>query len=135
MILYRLDTLHLTQEKEKSSVAQCSTGWLKKFLECIVLIRKGLWLLYLFHLFLQKHVTIWFRIWEKGTNVLMYLEIWGKYGNSGLQPDGWANSTHGKLYIFGKMTLFSFQKYIVSYGYYKSIHLAIIRSSPVFPVR
>ncbi len=26
MILYRLDTLQLTQEKEKSSVAQCSTG-------------------------------------------------------------------------------------------------------------
>ncbi len=26
MILYLLDTLQLTQEKEKSSVAQCSTG-------------------------------------------------------------------------------------------------------------
>ncbi len=26
MIRYRLDTLQLTQEKEKSSVAQCSTG-------------------------------------------------------------------------------------------------------------
>ncbi len=26
MITYRLDTLQLTQEKEKNSVAQCSTG-------------------------------------------------------------------------------------------------------------
>ncbi len=26
MILYQLDTLQLTQEKEKSQVAQCSTG-------------------------------------------------------------------------------------------------------------
>ncbi len=35
MILYQLDTMQLTQEKEKSSVAQCSTGWFKKkFLEC-----------------------------------------------------------------------------------------------------
>ncbi len=35
MIPYRLDTLQLTQEKEKSSVAQCSTLWFKKeFLEC-----------------------------------------------------------------------------------------------------
>ncbi len=35
MIPYRLDTLQLTQEKEKSSVAHCSTGWFKKhFLEC-----------------------------------------------------------------------------------------------------
>ncbi len=35
MIPYRLDTLQLTQDKEKSSVAQCSTGWLKKnFSEC-----------------------------------------------------------------------------------------------------
>ncbi len=34
-ILYRLDTLQLTQEKEKSSVAQCSAGWFKNnFLEC-----------------------------------------------------------------------------------------------------
>ena len=34
-ILYRLDTLQLTREEEKSSVAQCSTGWFKKnFLEC-----------------------------------------------------------------------------------------------------
>ncbi len=34
-IPYRLDTLQLTQEKVKSSVAQCSTGWFKKsFLEC-----------------------------------------------------------------------------------------------------
>ena len=35
MIPYRLDTVQLAQEKEKSSVAQCSTGLLKKkFLEC-----------------------------------------------------------------------------------------------------
>ncbi len=31
MIPYRLDTLQLTQEKEKSPVAQCSTGLLKFF--------------------------------------------------------------------------------------------------------
>ena len=38
MILYGLDTLQLTYEKEKSSVAQCSTGlFQKKFLECIQL--------------------------------------------------------------------------------------------------
>ncbi len=35
MIPCRLDTVQLTQEKEKSSVAQSSTGWFKKiFLEC-----------------------------------------------------------------------------------------------------
>ena len=38
MILYGLDTLQLTQEKEKCSVAQCSTGWFKNsFLECMYL--------------------------------------------------------------------------------------------------
>ncbi len=30
MILYQLDALQLKQEKEKSLVAQCSTGWLKE---------------------------------------------------------------------------------------------------------
>ena len=36
MTVYPLDTLQLTQEKEKSSVAQCSTGWFKNnFLECV----------------------------------------------------------------------------------------------------
>ncbi len=35
---YQLDTLQLTQEKEKSSMAQCSTGWFKiVFLECNVI--------------------------------------------------------------------------------------------------
>ncbi len=35
MIIHGLDTLQLTQEKEKSLVDQCSTGRLKKyFLEC-----------------------------------------------------------------------------------------------------
>ena len=39
MIIHWLDTLQLTQEKEKSSMAQCSTGWFEKyFLECIVWI-------------------------------------------------------------------------------------------------
>ncbi len=37
MIPYRLDTVQLTREKEKSLVAQCSTGSLKKkFLECVM---------------------------------------------------------------------------------------------------
>ncbi len=43
MIFYWLDTLQLKQEKKKSSVAQCSTGWFKKyFLECIRYITKGI---------------------------------------------------------------------------------------------
>ncbi len=33
LIIHWLDTLELTQEKEKSAVAQCSTGCLKKFLD------------------------------------------------------------------------------------------------------
>ena len=70
-----------------------------------------------------------------GKRVLTYWEIWGKYGNSRLQPDGWANSTHGKLYIFRKMMLSSFQKYMVFYAYHKPIHLPVIRIFPIFPVR
>ncbi len=38
MIPDRLDTVQLTQEKEKSSVAQCSTRWFKRnFLECVII--------------------------------------------------------------------------------------------------
>ncbi len=69
-----------------------------------------------------------------GKRVLTYWEILGKYGNSWLQSDGLANSTHGKLYIFGKMRLSSFRKYIVFYAYPKSIHIAVFRSSPFFQV-
>ena len=43
--------------------------------------------------------------------------------------------TYGKLYIFGKIRLSSFQKYIVFYAYHKSIHLAVSWSCPIFPVR
>ncbi len=53
-------------------------------------------------------------------------------------PDGWIDSTHGKMSWKdgkGKMRLSFFQKYIVFYAYYKSIHLAVIRSPPIFPVR
>ena len=64
----------------------------------------------------------------------MYWEFLRKYGNSLSKPNGWANSTHGKLHIFGKMRLSSFQKYIVFYAYYNSIHMGAIRSSPIFPV-
>ncbi len=43
LIPCRLETLQLTQEKEKSSVAQCSTGWFKKnFLECVIRMSKQL---------------------------------------------------------------------------------------------
>ncbi len=70
-----------------------------------------------------------------GKRVPTYWEIWGKKGNSLLRPDEWANSTHGKLYIFGKTGISSFQKRIVFYAYHKSIHLAVIKSSPIFPVR
>ncbi len=69
-----------------------------------------------------------------GKRVLTYWEILGKYGNSWLQSDGLANSTHGNLYIFGKMRLSSFRKYIVFYAYPKSIHIAVFRSSPFFQV-
>ncbi len=45
------------------------------------------------------------------------------------------HSTHGKLYIFGKVRPSSFQKYIVFHGYYEDIYLAVIKVSPIFPVR
>ena len=41
MIFHGLDTLQLTQEKGKSSVAQCPTGYFKNnFLECIYIREK-----------------------------------------------------------------------------------------------
>ncbi len=70
--------------------------------------------------------------WEKGTNVLGNLGE--KKGSSWLQPNGMGNRTHGKLYIFGKIMLSSFQKCRAFYAYHKPIHLAVIRSSSVFPV-
>ena len=48
---------------------------------------------------------IWFRIWEKGTNVLG---------------------------IFWKIRQFLNTAF---YAYHRSIHLAVIKSSPIFPVR
>ncbi len=52
MIPYQLDPLQLTQEKEKSSVAQCSTGWFKNnFLEWIMTnhlsVKEWLWQVYI----------------------------------------------------------------------------------------
>ena len=41
MIPYRLDTVQLTQEKEKSSVAQCFTGWFKKKILRVHIFRSG----------------------------------------------------------------------------------------------
>ncbi len=75
----------------------------------------------------KKLEHIWFRIWEKGTNVL------GNFGKIGvfLITARWMG--HRKLYIFGKKRLSAFQKYIVFYTYHKSIHLAVIRNSPIFP--
>ncbi len=44
------------------------------------------------------------------------------------------HSTQGKLYIFGKERLFSFQKYVVFLGYYGDIFLAVNMISPIFPI-
>ena len=40
----------------------------------------------------------------------------------------------GKLYIFGKKEISSFQKYIVVHGHYGDIYLALIIISPIFPI-
>ncbi len=58
------------------------------------------------HCYMEK----WFRICEKGTNVL------GKQGKSWLQPHERLHSTYGKLYIFVKLRSSPFQKYIVFYS-------------------
>ena len=58
MIPYRLDTLQLTQEKEKSSVPQCSTGWFKKnFWECLMIVEisQDEWM---FHSLMSKRMTV-----------------------------------------------------------------------------
>ncbi len=51
-----------------------------------------------------------------GKRVLTYCEILGKYGKLCLQPDKHLPSTHGKLYIFEKKKISSFQC-IVSHAY------------------
>ena len=55
--------------------------------------------------------------------VLMYWEKRGKLGKSCLLQEKYLHSTHGKLYIFGKKEISSFQKYIVFHEYYEDIYL------------
>ncbi len=58
----------------------------------------------------------------------MYWEIWGKKGKCSLQPHECVHSTHGKLYIFGKV------RSVVFHSYYEDINLAVIKVSPIFSV-
>ena len=60
----------------------------------------------------------------------MYWEIWGKYW---LQLYECLHSTHGKVYIFGKVGVFSFQKDIVCHTYYENIDQAVTIISPISP--
>ncbi len=54
-----------------------------------------------------------------------------------IRPYNWVTQdkcvkrTTGKLYIFGKKRSYSFEKYIVFYGYYGDIYLALIIISPI----
>ncbi len=70
-----------------------------------------------------------------GKRVLTYWEIWGKRGQPWLQPDECLYRCYGKLCIFGKGKISSFQKCIVFHRYYEDIHMAVPRISPIFPVR
>ncbi len=47
-------------------------------------------------------------------------------------PHNYPHITHGKLYIFGKVRSSSFQKYIDFHSYYKDIHLAVVKTFPIF---
>ena len=72
MIPYRLDTLQLTQEKVKSSVAQCSTGWFKNnFLE---------WMEYVLSMELSHISFVKYGISsvKYGTQMAVKYEIWVK---------------------------------------------------------
>ena len=68
-----------------------------------------------------------------GKRVLMY---WEKLGIYQSLPPKCPNSTHIKLYISGRKRFSSFQKCIVSHGYYGNVFLAVITTSPlssIFP--
>ncbi len=68
-------------------------------------------------------VIIWFRIWEKGTNVL------GKWS----PPDECHHSSHEKLYIFGHRRISPFRNYIAFHGYFEGIHMAVTWISFILP--
>ena len=72
-------------------------------------------------------IPIWFRIREKGTNVL------GKWGKSWLPPHEGLHSSHGQLYIFRKRRISPFQKCIVFHGYFEGIRVAVPCMSVIFP--
>ncbi len=48
-------------------------------------------------------------------------------------PHECLRSTHGKLYISGKVRSSPFQKYIAFHSYFKEIHLVVVRITPILP--
>ena len=70
-----------------------------------------------------------------GKRVLTYMEILDKQGKCWLQSHECLRNTHGKLYISGKVSSSAFQKCILFHSYNEDIHLAVIKVSPIFPVR
>ncbi len=69
----------------------------------------------------------WFRIWEKGTNIL------GKQGQSLIPPDGCLHGSDGKLYIFEERRTSPFRKYIVFHGYFEDIYVVVTWIFLIFP--